>query len=105
MKPALAHILSTQWKYHDRIHEKIAHCLYQTSQLAGFSGKVVCGRRIGRETGLTLGIPLPSWACYSNGNVYPEDEEEDDGSHGIPGLSSELEAIHLVDFFDDLGRQ
>ncbi|KAL6299353.1 hypothetical protein BKA93DRAFT_819932 [Sparassis latifolia] len=41
MKPALAHILSTQWKYHDRIHEKIAHHLYQTSQLTGFSGKVM----------------------------------------------------------------
>ena len=60
--PPLAHSLSRQWQYQDRINESVVRKLVQASQLWGFTGKLSIGSRIGRDTSLSSGIPPPHWA-------------------------------------------
>lgn len=60
--PPLARSLSQQWQYQDHINESVVHKLVQASRLHGFTGKLSIGSRIGRDTTLSAGVPLPHWA-------------------------------------------
>jgi hypothetical protein len=62
--PPLAHSLSQQWQYQDRINESVVCKLVQTSQLRGFTGKLSIGSRIGRDASFRSGIPPPHWASH-----------------------------------------
>lgn len=59
-QPALAHELTRQWQYEERINEAIVRKLVQTAQLVKFSGDLHIGCRVGREP-VTVEVPPPSW--------------------------------------------
>ena len=60
--PPFARSLSRQWQYQDRINESVVHKLVQASQLHGFTGKLSISSRIGRDTTLSMDVPVPHWA-------------------------------------------
>ncbi|KZT63774.1 hypothetical protein DAEQUDRAFT_679796 [Daedalea quercina L-15889] len=109
--PQLARELSVRWLYRDRINEKIAHRLQQTSSLSGFTGCLLYGRRVGRES-CSFSVPLPSWATWSNGtDIFPAehsdpaantDFDNDEEEEIVPGTQNEQEAADLVCFVDRL---
>ncbi|OBZ70726.1 hypothetical protein A0H81_09508 [Grifola frondosa] len=84
----LAHELLCHWLYLDHIHENVAHRLFKTSQLHGFCGRLRYGCRVGQDTSLINGIPLPLWATYATvseqGMVTDVDDDLTDHG-GIPG--------------------
>ncbi|PCH40550.1 hypothetical protein WOLCODRAFT_68845 [Wolfiporia cocos MD-104 SS10] len=101
---ALAHELSLRWEYRSQVHEKIVGRIWQTSCLPGFTGNVLTEHRIGRDTSLNNGVPLPPWAKPVV-SAHPVAEDEEVGEDGIPGLSNERDAYHFVNFLDDLGKE
>ena len=117
----LAYELRQRWAYDDRIHARICARLYQTSALPGFSGKVVAGRRVGREVFETNTFPLPAWAHCLPSGVSPasggaehggvdfadgidNDAGGQDGANStvIAGIDDEQDVERFVDFVDDL---
>lgn len=60
--PPLVASLTRQWQYEDRINESVVLKLLQTSKLRGFTGFLTIGSRIGRDTALSIDVPLPRWA-------------------------------------------
>ncbi|KZT68377.1 hypothetical protein DAEQUDRAFT_671556 [Daedalea quercina L-15889] len=112
--PPLAQELSVRWTYRDRVNKKIAHCLQQTASLSGFTGNLLYGRRVGREVS-SFGVPLPSWATWSNGtNILPiehthaavntdsESDDDDEDEVVVPGTQNGQEAANFVHFVDRL---
>ncbi|RPD53405.1 hypothetical protein L226DRAFT_548449 [Lentinus tigrinus ALCF2SS1-7] len=91
--PALAHELRVRWACEDRISARIAARLYETSQLKGFSGKLVAGTRIGHgvpENGLEV--------CQSGGKEkqvknYDKAYNDDVSDNVISGVEDEGEAV------------
>uniref|UniRef100_A0A0W0G279 Uncharacterized protein n=2 Tax=Moniliophthora roreri TaxID=221103 RepID=A0A0W0G279_MONRR len=48
--------------YRLAIHERLAEKLVQTSKLNGFTGNLLPGQRINRDSSITDSVPLPDWA-------------------------------------------
>lgn len=57
----IAHQLSVEWEYQDRINESIVVRLVQASRLPGFSGSLSFGTRTDRSRTLNTGVPAPAW--------------------------------------------
>ena len=57
----LAHSLSCQWQYQDRINESVIGKLIQASLLHGFTGTLSIGLHIGRDATLSADVPQPHW--------------------------------------------
>ena len=112
--PAVAHELRMRWTHEDRVSARITKRLFETSQLAGFSGRVTAGKRVGR-TPVSLDIPLPTWASSApmEGERHADGQDDDERSvghsytedSGLAGIDDEREAQHFVDFLDRLGEQ
>ena len=60
--PAVAHSLSVEWEYQDKISQAVVNRLVQTSRLSGFSGSLSFGNKTDRDRSLNIGVPLPGWA-------------------------------------------
>jgi hypothetical protein len=80
----IAHQLSVEWEYQDRISESIVARLVQASRLPGFSGSLSFGTRIGYDHASNVGVPAPSWMSLlhlhgkENVPVVPSFEESGD---------------------------
>ena len=59
--PPLAHSLSRQWQYQDRINESVVGKLIQASQLHGFTGTLSIGLHVGHDKTLSADVPQPQW--------------------------------------------
>ena len=57
----IAHQLSVEWEYQDRINESVVVRLVQASQLSGFSGSLSFGTRTNRDRASNAGVPVPTW--------------------------------------------
>lgn len=109
--PGLAHELQMRWAYEDKVSQRITSRLYDTSQLAGFSGKLAVGKRVGREVTGMEDIQLPSWARRSPAprqsaidRLDDADESGDDEEGAVlPGVDGEQAGL-FVDFIDNLGQ-
>ena len=60
--PPLATSLTQQWQYEDCINKSVVLKLVQTSKLHRFTGFLNIGSHIGRDTALSIDVPLPCWA-------------------------------------------
>ncbi|OCH84196.1 hypothetical protein OBBRIDRAFT_430611, partial [Obba rivulosa] len=101
--PVLARELQARWLYRDRINEKIAYRLFEMSQLAGFLGVLLYGKRIGCTHHQSLEVPLPSWVHTITRKDRGIDISNDVlPSHGIVGVESDEEADRLVVYFENL---
>jgi len=120
--PPLARELSSRWIYNQRVNQEIASILVRTSKLAGFTGTLIPGTRLGRADLDPDGhchIPLPRWARDILGLSYTFVESADADEHGTNSLEGEMDgeedgiggqgdeqaeqADSLVHFMDDLG--
>lgn len=108
--PGLVHELQMRWAYEDKISARITARLYETSQLAGFSGHLVAGKRAGWDIMRTEGVGLPAWACRTpqprlEETCHGEEESDDDeGDTVLPGADSKREVGLFIDFLDNLGQ-
>ena len=101
--PSLARSLSQQWEYQDRINESVVRKLIQASQLCGFTGKLTIGSRIGCDTTLSAGVPLPHWASLIDlTNVTSTSDSLSRTGHGFGGEVAT--AVEVVDE-DDIPRE
>ncbi|KAG7100123.1 hypothetical protein E1B28_001903 [Marasmius oreades] len=60
--PDLAAELRRQSQYRSQLHGQIAEHLALTSKLEGFTGTLLPGKQNGRDSAITLSVPLPSWS-------------------------------------------
>ncbi len=93
--PPLAYELSHRWAKADRLNVHVANQLRDTAGLAGFTGKLETGQRIGRAVNPDLS-PLPTWAfaiskpaAIPASNSSGEDQNED-------------AVVQLTDFMENL---
>ena len=98
--PPLASYLSRKWEHHNEVSTHIAHRLYKTSQLVGFSGSLEPGQRVGRASTRKPSVPLPDWAIavsVEQGTLQRSGEEE---SAAQGDVDAEAEAV--VQFMESL---
>ncbi|KAH9924227.1 uncharacterized protein B0H18DRAFT_1120081 [Fomitopsis serialis] len=106
-RPELAHELSTRWLYRNQVNETIAHRLYKVTQLPGYTGNLLHGRRPGRDLASSFGLPLPTWAAWSNGatllprNEARTDDDESDDDEDVPGMEGEQEAAQFLTHYSN----
>ena len=103
--PALASELSAQWSYRERLHEVIVKWLIQTSRLAGFSGSLFHGQRLGRDRSLNENIPPPSWVMHLLGITEVEveyDEEPATVVENVQDPEDEVDTDIFIELLEDL---
>lgn len=111
INPPLASEISSQWSYRERIHEAIVNRLIQTSRLAGFTGNLFYGQRVGRDPALNEDISPPSWVTHLLG-ITTIEVEYDEGTastveSGVENIQDiepedEVDTEVFVDLLDDL---
>ncbi|KAJ7062971.1 hypothetical protein B0H15DRAFT_794769, partial [Mycena belliarum] len=110
-QPDLAWELSRQWSFRDRINMSIAQRLAQTARLAGFTGSLFPGDRIGRDPALRHGIPAPFWLGDSLHLSIVEDEIDEvimpnqQREYDLNGMGREddFDDDRMIDLMDSLG--
>ncbi|KAL7284497.1 hypothetical protein ACG7TL_001788 [Trametes sanguinea] len=116
LDPPLAHELEERQRYRSIVSASIVGWLVKTSRLAGFTGHIAYGHRLGREKSTLDGALLPSWATYASddgdhsGDVEDEDLEEvdmedGDGIPGVGGAGASGRFVAFVDGLDGLDRR
>jgi hypothetical protein len=109
LAPDLAHELSQQWIQRTRINDSIASQLGQTSHLAGFSGTLFPGLRVGRDVAMNEAESLPDWARTRLGLTqetveYMEPDSEDEIPKELEGagdlIMELMERLSTIDFQD-----
>lgn len=111
--PALSRELAARHRYRDVVNARVVAWLWKTSQLAGFSGKVVYGHRKGRDSSPMEATPLPSWATFTGPASVPVGDpddpddpdaiiDDDEDGEGIPGVGGAAASGRFVQFVDGL---
>ncbi|KAI0366036.1 hypothetical protein BV20DRAFT_1056040 [Pilatotrama ljubarskyi] len=119
--PTLVTELEARRVYLNIINSRIVSWLQKASRLAGFSGKLVYGHRVGHEKALVEGVDLPPWAarleaqdggaqsekdrCSEDADGDDDENENDDDledGEGIPGAGGAGSSNQFVDFVDGL---
>jgi hypothetical protein len=95
--PSLARELSSRWQYNNHINSNIAYRIQKTTELAGFSGDVHIGNRIGYRPP-SEAVSDPGWfATLSLIHKEGDDWERE------PLDDTELD--RLVTFMEELGLE
>jgi hypothetical protein len=97
INPPLASEISSQWSYRERIHEAIIKRLIQTSRLAGFTGNLFYGQRVGRDPALNEDIPPPSWVTRLLGITTIEVEYDEGTASTVVENIQDIEPEDEVD--------
>ncbi len=109
--PDLAHELRTRQKFNNTVNGKVVTWLQKAAALQGFSGRLVYGRRVGRDASLIDGVSLPPWAARASEQpnaqapkADADDDDDDDDDDAIPGTGSSRDSSRFVKFIDRLGE-
>ncbi|KAI0682682.1 hypothetical protein C8T65DRAFT_713785 [Cerioporus squamosus] len=95
--PDLAHELRVRQTFNNAVNGKVVSWLHKTTQLQGFSGRLVYGRRGDQpQAGNRQGD--------AGGEGDGEGDDDDDEDDAIPGAGSSRESARLVKFIDGLGE-
>ncbi|KAI0644812.1 hypothetical protein C8Q79DRAFT_912370 [Trametes meyenii] len=105
--PTLARELEVRLRYRNTINGDVVRWLVKTSRLAGFSGRLVYGQRLGRDPGRMLGVALPTWAIQvvddsvpgsqcnglrgptEHGDHHSDNDDDNDNDNGSAGVDGE----------------
>ena len=106
---AIAHQLSVEWEYQDRINESIVIRLVQVSRLPGFSGSLSFGSRTDRSRTSNAGVPAPAWMSLlhphgkENAPIILDLEESEDIPHELD-VDTELvvQFVERIDILDSM---
>ncbi|ESK96792.1 hypothetical protein Moror_6664 [Moniliophthora roreri MCA 2997] len=114
----LAAELQSQLECRNVVHMRISERLVQTSKLAGFTGTLLPGQRVGWDPHVSDSIPLPKWATSvlrirreSDANcTLAKDDDMRHGAEYILGdeldvLNDELQADGLIRFMENLALE